>query len=58
VTTDPTPHIFWLSGVSLLGEKYLHPSLADLAVPFASGYSDRRRARARALHRPSPPRNE
>jgi sulfoxide reductase heme-binding subunit YedZ len=90
VTTDPTPHIFWLTsraagtvalvlasvgvcigllmggrlvrgrtldlratheaislatllavvvhGVSLLGDKYLHPSLADIAVPFVSGY--------------------
>ena len=25
-------------GLSLIGDKYLHPSLADVAVPFASGY--------------------
>lgn len=25
-------------GVSLLGDKYLHPSIADLAIPFLSGY--------------------
>jgi sulfoxide reductase heme-binding subunit YedZ len=25
-------------GLSLLGDKYLHPSLADIAVPFASSY--------------------
>jgi sulfoxide reductase heme-binding subunit YedZ len=24
--------------LSLLGDKYLHPSLADIAIPFASGY--------------------
>jgi sulfoxide reductase heme-binding subunit YedZ len=90
VTTDPTPHLFWLSSraagtvalllssvgvcigllvggrlvrgrgldlratheavslatltaivlhaLTLLGDKYLHPSLADLTVPFVSGY--------------------
>jgi sulfoxide reductase heme-binding subunit YedZ len=25
-------------GLSLLGDKYMHPSLVDIAVPFASGY--------------------
>jgi sulfoxide reductase heme-binding subunit YedZ len=25
-------------GLSLLGDKFLHPSLADVAIPFASGY--------------------
>src|SRR5437870_2938965 len=25
-------------GLALLGDHYLHPSLADIAVPFASGY--------------------
>jgi sulfoxide reductase heme-binding subunit YedZ len=25
-------------GLALLGDRYLHPSLADVAVPFASGY--------------------
>jgi sulfoxide reductase heme-binding subunit YedZ len=25
-------------GVSLIGDKYLHPSLLDIALPFASGY--------------------
>jgi sulfoxide reductase heme-binding subunit YedZ len=25
-------------GLSLLGDKYMHPSLADIAIPFASGY--------------------
>jgi len=25
-------------GVSLLGDRYLHPGLADIAIPFASGY--------------------
>ncbi len=25
-------------GLSLLGDKFLHPSLADIAIPFASGY--------------------
>jgi sulfoxide reductase heme-binding subunit YedZ len=25
-------------GLSLLGDKYLHPSLVDIAVPFATGY--------------------
>src|SRR5258705_2389268 len=25
-------------GLSLLGDKYLHPSIADIAIPFASGY--------------------
>src|SRR4030081_324792 len=25
-------------GLALLGDKYLHPSLADIAIPFASGY--------------------
>jgi sulfoxide reductase heme-binding subunit YedZ len=25
-------------GVSLLGDKFLHPSLVDIAVPFATGY--------------------
>jgi methionine sulfoxide reductase heme-binding subunit len=90
VTTDPTPHLFWLSSraagtvalllssvgvcigllmggrlvrgrgldlratheavslatltaivlhaLTLLGDKYLHPNLADLTVPFVSGY--------------------
>jgi methionine sulfoxide reductase heme-binding subunit len=27
-----------LHGLSLLGDGYLHPSLADLAIPFVSGY--------------------
>jgi sulfoxide reductase heme-binding subunit YedZ len=26
-------------GVSLLGDRYLHPSLADISVPFASSYN-------------------
>jgi sulfoxide reductase heme-binding subunit YedZ len=25
--------------VALLGDKYLHPSIADIAIPFASSYS-------------------
>ena len=25
-------------GVSLLGDKYLHPSVTDISIPFASGY--------------------
>jgi methionine sulfoxide reductase heme-binding subunit len=25
-------------GLSLLGDKFLHPSVADIAIPFASGY--------------------
>ena len=25
-------------GLSLVGDKFLHPSLADIAIPFASGY--------------------
>jgi sulfoxide reductase heme-binding subunit YedZ len=25
-------------GLSLLGDKYMHPSLPDIAIPFASGY--------------------
>jgi sulfoxide reductase heme-binding subunit YedZ len=27
-----------IHGVSLLGDKYLHPSLADIAIPFVSSY--------------------
>jgi sulfoxide reductase heme-binding subunit YedZ len=27
-----------LHGVSLLGDKYLHPSVADIAIPFVSSY--------------------
>jgi sulfoxide reductase heme-binding subunit YedZ len=27
-----------IHGVSLLGDHYLHPSLADIGLPFASGY--------------------
>jgi sulfoxide reductase heme-binding subunit YedZ len=90
VSTDPTPHLFWITsraagfaalvlaslavslgllmstkllkgrttdlrtahetlslatiaaivvhGVSLLGDQYLHPSVADIAIPFVSGY--------------------
>lgn len=90
MTTDPTPHLFWITsraagfaalilaslavsigllmstrllrgktaelraahdtlalsaivalvvhGVSLLGDQYLHPSIADIAIPFVSGY--------------------
>src|SRR5436305_14477259 len=25
-------------GLSLIGDKYMHPSLADVAIPFAGGY--------------------
>jgi methionine sulfoxide reductase heme-binding subunit len=27
-------------GVSLLGDRFLHPSVADISVPFASGYKE------------------
>ncbi|HEX4010322.1 MAG TPA: hypothetical protein VHX62_09955 [Solirubrobacteraceae bacterium] len=27
-----------IHGLSLLGDRYLHPSLADIAIPFVSGY--------------------
>jgi sulfoxide reductase heme-binding subunit YedZ len=27
-----------IHGLALLGDKFLHPSLADIAIPFASGY--------------------
>ena len=27
-------------GLSLIGDKYLHPSLADVAIPFVSGYKE------------------
>jgi sulfoxide reductase heme-binding subunit YedZ len=29
-----------IHGVSLLGDKFLHPSVADIAIPFASSYKE------------------